>query len=43
VAFSPAIKESARYAEILTKEMKAMRASGELAAILGRYAVDDWK
>jgi polar amino acid transport system substrate-binding protein len=43
VAFSPAIKESAGYAEILTKEMKAMRASGELAAILGRYAVDDWK
>lgn len=43
IAFSPAQKESKKYAQILSKEMQAMRKSGELASILSRYGMKDWK
>jgi hypothetical protein len=32
-----------RYAELMTRGMQALRANGELAAILKRYGLWDWK
>lgn len=42
IAFSPAHPDSATYADILTKGIAELRASGELARILARYGVADW-
>jgi len=43
IAFSPAKAQSTRYARILTEGWRALRASGELANILARYGLTDWK
>ncbi|SMF08932.1 substrate-binding periplasmic protein [Pseudobacteriovorax antillogorgiicola] len=43
VAFSPAIKESKRYAQMFDEGMKNIRKKGELAKILSRYNLEDWK
>lgn len=43
IAFSPAIPKSAEYAALLDKGVREMRASGELAGILDRYGLTDWK
>jgi len=43
VAFSPANPRSREYARLLSEGVQAMRASGELAAILARYGVSDWR
>ncbi len=43
IAFSPVIKDSQRYADILSQEMIKMRESGELTAILKSYGLQDWK
>lgn len=43
IAFSPQNNFSRRYADILAKETDSMRKSGELAAILQKYQVADWK
>ncbi len=43
IAFSPGRAESARYAELLSQGIVAMRASGELQRILDRYGLKDWK
>lgn len=42
VAFSPTHPKAKHYAEILSAEMKALRASGELQKILDAYMVPDW-
>jgi polar amino acid transport system substrate-binding protein len=42
IAFSPN-DEGRRYAEILDAGVKSMRASGELAKLLGRYGLRDWQ
>ncbi len=43
VAFSPANPKSKEYAEILSKGMVAIRESGDLAKILQKYGLQDWK
>lgn len=43
IAFSPANKRSAHYSQILAQKMQQMRSSGELAKILARYHVADWR
>jgi len=43
IAFSPAKPESAGYAKLLGEGVAKLRASGELATILARYGVKDWK
>lgn len=43
IAFAPHNPKSASYAKILSDEMKAMRASGELAKILSAYSLKDWQ
>jgi polar amino acid transport system substrate-binding protein len=43
VAFSPKEKSAKRYAQILSEETEALRASGELEKILTKYAVKDWR
>lgn len=43
IAFSPENPNAKRYADILAKETKAMRASGELKKILAAYQVEDWQ
>ena len=42
IAFSPARESSKRYAKIFSDGLKAMRASGELKAILDKYNVKSW-
>lgn len=42
IAFSPAIVDSTRYANILSQGMENLRASGELADILAKYGLTDW-
>lgn len=42
LAFSPAKESSRKYAKIFSEGVKAMRASGELKTILGKYGVKDW-
>ncbi|MFZ5569783.1 MAG: substrate-binding periplasmic protein [Thermodesulfobacteriota bacterium] len=43
IAFSPAHHKSKEYAEILSRGMEEIRASGELAKILEQYGLKDWK
>jgi len=43
IAFSPGLESSPEYARILSEGMERLRASGELARILARYNLDDWK
>ena len=43
VAFSPQRKDARRLAELYDEGMDRLRASGELAAILARYGLVDWK
>ena len=43
IAFSPAKKESADYAKLLSDGIDKLRASGELKAILAKYGLEDWK
>lgn len=43
IAFSPALPDSALYAEILTTAVRRLRHTGELDRILARYGVSDWK
>ena len=43
IAFSPAIVESQHYAEILSQGMQRLRESGELASILAKYGLTDWR
>jgi polar amino acid transport system substrate-binding protein len=43
VAFSPAKPQSVEYARLLTDGMLELRRTGELAKILKKYGVTDWK
>lgn len=43
IAFSPKLKQAKDYAVILTNAMNGLRKSGELADILKKYGVIDWK
>lgn len=43
ISFSPNNKKSNEYADILSRGMKKLRQSGELAIILQRYGLKDWK
>lgn len=43
IAFSPAEPRAAEYAERLAAATQAMRASGELAALLAKYGLHDWE
>jgi polar amino acid transport system substrate-binding protein len=43
IAFSPLNPEAGKWAEILSKGIKALRANGRLAEILQRYGLQDWK
>lgn len=42
IACSPAKQSSKVYAELLSKGMDELRASGELKAILDKYGLEDW-
>lgn len=43
IGFSEAKPESRHYADLIDAYMLKARASGELAALLARYGVEDWK
>jgi polar amino acid transport system substrate-binding protein len=43
IAFSPGNPKSQEYAQILSKGIQQLRASGELATILKKYGMSDWK
>jgi len=43
VAFAPGAPHSKEYARVLAEGIAAMRASGELAALLKRYGLKDWR
>lgn len=43
LAFSPKNPRSKEYARILSEGIREMRASGELAKILAKYGLTDWK
>lgn len=43
IAFSRGIGDAPRYAKLLDDGVAALRASGELAALLARYNLTDWK
>jgi polar amino acid transport system substrate-binding protein len=43
VAFAPGVARSRDYARILDEGIAAMRASGELAKLLQRYGLKDWR
>lgn len=43
IAFSPREAKAQKYANILSQETKAMRASGELKKILSAYGLNDWE
>lgn len=43
ITFSPALEHSTIYAEILSKGIEKLRSSGELAIILSRYGLKDWR
>ena len=43
IAFSPKLKRSKDYAEILSQGIMKLRASGELKRILIKYGLNDWK
>lgn len=42
IAFSPNLADAPRYADILTREMIALRKSGALSDILKTYGLEDW-
>jgi polar amino acid transport system substrate-binding protein len=42
IAFSPKLKKSKEYADILTNAMNELRQTGKLNAILNNYGVTDW-
>jgi polar amino acid transport system substrate-binding protein len=43
IGFSPAKPESKTYARLLSEGIRKMRKSGQLAKILNKYGVSDWK
>jgi len=43
IAFSPASPNGAEYAKLLGEGVDKMRASGELATLLKKYGLQDWK
>ncbi len=43
IAFSPALPQSEKYAEILSAGIAELRKSGELKQILSKYGLEDWK
>ncbi len=43
IGFSPKNPKSKEYAEILSKNILVLRSNGELAKILGKYGLKDWK
>ncbi len=43
IGFSPAIKQSKQYAQILSEGMRRLRKNGQLKKILDKYSVLDWK
>jgi len=43
IAFSPKNMKSKEYAEILSKGIRRLKASGELEAILAKYGLEYWK
>ncbi len=43
IAFSPQIKDSKKYAKIVSDGMKKLRKSGMLKSILQKYKIKDWK
>lgn len=43
MAFSPAIKDSAKHAAIFTEGLRKLRESGKLKEILSHYGLADWK
>ena len=43
IAFSPVLKSSKEYAQILSNGMVELRESGELEKILNKYGLTDWK
>lgn len=43
IAFNPKHPKSKEYARILSEETAAMRKSGTLQSILGRYGLQDWR
>jgi len=43
IAFSPKNPKSPEYAKLLAEGMVALRTSGELQKILGKYGLSDWK
>ena len=43
IAFSPKHPKSKEYAQILSEGIKELRSSGELATILKKYGLKDWK
>lgn len=43
IAFSPSDPRSETFARLLSEGVEALRASGELARILARYHLQDWR
>ena len=43
IAFSPKIANSKNYAEILSNTIEELRTNGELAIILKKYGMEDWR
>ncbi|MCP4595495.1 ABC transporter substrate-binding protein [Neptuniibacter sp.] len=43
IAFSPALENSSEFAQILSEGIVTLRASGELAEILQKYGLKDWR
>jgi len=43
IAFSPKLKSSQKYAEILSNGIGEFRKNGQLSKILSRYGLEDWK
>jgi polar amino acid transport system substrate-binding protein len=43
IAFSPVNPKAEIYAQLLSKELKKMRASGQLSKILKKYNIKDWR
>jgi polar amino acid transport system substrate-binding protein len=43
IAFSPANRNSKRYAQLMSEGIRKMRKSGELAKILEKYGLVDWR
>jgi polar amino acid transport system substrate-binding protein len=43
IAFSPSLERSAVYADILSRALPKLRASGKLEEILMKYGIEDWQ